>query len=295
MIKTEFIRYIKSPFNILFATILSLPVIISYYMTFLDKVSLGEQLFREVPPVDLNIEAATIYYEEAFNGMAYLSNFLFSPDYYIIFVIILLIGFGVQIGAVTYRNVKSGFGSTIVSRIPYKKYIKNIFVAQLLYVVTFILGYFSLLFVISHLIWGGYSEVNASMILATGLEYYFFILSHILVLIIYVCLIMLLTSSTSFIISNKYLLQTLPVLLYIIPFILASLLGTLLFELGSSLYEWTWYFASDTYLLGIYFVQATNYGFSEKFFIFFTLPATLFVILVVSLLCNINRYEKSYL
>lgn len=297
MIKNEYLRYITSRFNILIIVFITIPVILSYYMTYLEKNSWEEQVTLVPPPSDLDVASTIVYIEEGYNGMAYASNFLFSPDFYIIFVIILLMGLGIHLGSVTYRNLKSSFGSIIVSRIGYKKYILSILVSQILYVISFIAGYFIILLLLSFFIWGGYSkEVIASILPFTnGLEHFMIMINHIFLLIIYVCLIILITSLLTSLIKNKYLLQIVPFLLYLIPFVFSSLLGNLLYNIGSSMYELTWYFVSDSYLLGLYDFLASDASLQSKISGITVLPLMLTILLVVSFLFNVKKYEKGYL
>lgn len=297
MIKNEYIRYITSWFNFLVILLITIPVVISYYITNLEMNSFKKEVTQIPPPSDLDIEFTTLLVEEGYNGMAYLSNFLFSSDFYIIFVIILLMGFGVHIGSVTYRNLVSGFGSIIIPKIGYKKYILSLLSAQILYVSTFISSYFITLFLFSFLIWGGYSkEVIASILPFTnGLEHFMLMIYHIFLLVVYICLIILITSLLTSIIKNSYLLQITPFLLYLIPLIFSGLFGNLLYNLDSSMYQLTWYFFSDNYLLSIYNFLATDASIQSKVLTITALPIMLVFIFLVAYTFNVKKYEKGYL
>ncbi|UTR16482.1 hypothetical protein MM221_08045 [Salipaludibacillus sp. LMS25] len=293
MIKHEYLRYIKSRFNILILIAISLPVIISYYMTHMEKNDWKEQI--ALNPADLNIEGAKLTLE-GYNGMAFLDRFLFSPDFYIVFVVILLIGFGIHLCAVTYYYINAGMGAIMVSKMGYTKYVLSLLTAQCLYIITFILGYFSLLALLSVILWGGYSDFLITGLGEVNGEYHLLMmLGHIILLIIYICLVVSATSLLTHVVKNKYLLQIMPFIFYFVTLIVSSFSGSVLYKLGYSVYQATWYFVSDHYLLGIYFYQASDAGFQSFVFSVVTLPSLLIIILLILSITNIKKYEKSYL
>lgn len=293
MVKNEYFRYLTSKFNILIVIAITIPVLISYYTTYLEKNDWQEQI--NLAPADMNIEVAKQIYN-GFTGISYLDRFLFSPDFYIVFVIILFVGFGIHIGATTYKNLQTGFGTLIVSKIGYKKYINTILIAQVLYISTFVFTYFIVLFLFTSIFGGGYSEyLTSNLGEVNGMRHFLTMMGHVVLLLIYTLLTVLITSLVTHLIRNKYLIQIIPVTLYFLPLLIASTIGNILLYSGSNLFKYTWYFVSDTYLLSFYFNKSSSAPLIDLFWTIAVLPIILILIFWSLYRSNALKFEKDYL
>lgn len=292
MFVNEYVRYLKSKFNILLTILATIPVIISYYFSMQDKVEMQNELALASPDINLEVTKSLV---KGFDGFAFLFRFLFSFDYYIIFILILLIGFGTILGTVVINHKKSGYGNMIQTRMPYKSYLKNIIGAQLAYVITFLIFYFICLITVTLLIFpvnSSYpSSINLNMTDTSWVSCALTMVVHILQLIIFMVLIVSVTSLSDVFITNKYILQCLPLMFYFVPLILGSTLG----NISSLAARVTKYIISESYLLSIYSFYNTSQNKSITILELLVLPIILIVIICSLYYLNVKKYERNYL
>lgn len=290
MIKQEYMRYLKSKINLLLLFLITIPVLMSYYTTYLDKQEWIELL--DSPASDLNTEKVNEIIN-GYNGIAYFDSFVFSNDFYIIFVIILLFGFGIHLGAISFKHLESGYGSLIVTKLGFTKYMMNIILAQVMYIITFVLSYFFLLFVLTYSLGGGDFSIktNVNLIEIQGGEYFLALLSHVVLLIIYLTFVSIVTSLSKRYLKNQYIIQIVPLCIYFLPLLIASTIGNITQFLGKS----TGYLVSDNYLLSLYFYYNSSTNILEKVLSIVSLPSILLLLILFLTYENIKLYKRDYI
>ncbi|WP_284139599.1 MULTISPECIES: hypothetical protein [unclassified Virgibacillus] len=290
MVKQEYLRYIKSKVNLLLLFLITIPVLMSYFTTYLDKQEWINLLHSPAP--DLNIEKVNEIVN-GYNGMSYIDTFIFSNDFYLIFVIILLFGFGIHIGPVTFKHLESGYGSLIVTKLGYQKYMMNVIFAQSMYIVTFVISYFFLLFVITYIFGGGDFSIktNLHLIDVQGGRYFLALISHIVLLIIYLIFVSIVTSLSTPYLKNQYILQIIPLCIYFLPLLIASTIGNITEFLGKS----TGFLVSDDYLLSLYFYYNSSIPILEKVLSIVALPSILLLMILFLTHVNIKLYKRDYI
>lgn len=290
MIKKEYLRYMTSKFNVLLLFFASIPVIVSYFTTYTEKIEWINQANTNSP--DLNLERINELIA-GYNGLTYFDNFLFSNDFFIVFTIIVLIGFGVHIGATAYNHLESGYGALLVSKLGYKKYLSNILTAQTMYIVTFLLSFFTLMFAFSIVI-GGVNispSTTTRLLNAYGIKYMVSIVAHIAINIIYITSILMITSMITPYAKNKYLVQIMPLVCYYIPFLIGSTVGNISHFFASL----TGYFVADNLLLSILYYYVSSMSLAEFILSVILLPFAMFLIIQIAYDTNIKKYTKDYI
>lgn len=290
MVFSELNRYLKSKYNIICLSICAILVSISYYFTNLDKDNL--YYFINNPTPDFNLEAGKAYYE-GINGFTYLFDFLFSSDLYIILVVILSLSVGLIVGNVEFRNRSTSFGNMIFSRIGLRKGSNKILLAQILYVIIYItLLFFALTSFTLILYPVQTNEVEFYLVLAintsSSLECLLLIVEHMLKLIIYMIFVVVCTYGISYFANNKYIIAFTPLLIYLFPLLLCSILGNLITPLGNFISH----FVADKYLLSIYnryALQHINIG-DEV-----CLPLLLFTASMIIYSTYLSKIKRNYL
>lgn len=290
MIKQEYMRYLKSKINLLLLILITIPVLMSYYTTYLDKQEWIELLVS--PASDLNTEKVNEIIN-GYNGITYFDSFVFSNDFYIIFVIILLFGFGIHLGAILFKHLESGYGSLIVTKLGYTKYMMNVILAQVIYVITFVLSYFFLLFVITYIFGGGdfSRKTNLNLIEIQGGEYFLALITHVVLLITYLIFVSIVTSLSKRYLKNQYIIQIVPLCIYFLPLLIASTIGNITKFLGES----TGYLVSDNYLLSLYFYYNSSTTILEKVLSIVSLPSILLLVVLFLTYENIKLYKRDYI
>ncbi|HLW10349.1 MAG TPA: hypothetical protein VKX35_08115 [Fermentimonas sp.] len=278
MIKQEFLRYLKSKFNLLLVTIMLLPVAGSYYTTYLEKKEWKSLLHSPAPDLNISLVRDIV---NGYSGAKYFEKFIFSGDYYIIFIIVILAGLGVHIGSTMYRNLATGFGNQLIIRLSFKKYLDNLLIAQSLYISVFILAYLIFVGSLSCII-NGYSSSR----LLFNLQH---IAIHVLILVVYVILVLLITSLLTVYFHNKHLLQLTPLIVYFVPLLLASALGNeFIFKIMEN-------FVADNYLLAVYFTDIPQEGIFNTLLSYGSLPLLLVIIFQYLYTKNITSFGRDYI
>lgn len=134
MIKQEYKRYLRSKGNIIIFFLSVVPIVVSYYTTWLEKMDWIRQY--QNPGSDISNAEDFLTLAKGYNCFTYLSEFLFSSDFMVFFLWIMLTGFAAVSGTVLYSHCQNGYGNLLVSRMGFKKYQKDILIAQNLYILT---------------------------------------------------------------------------------------------------------------------------------------------------------------
>jgi hypothetical protein len=226
MLKQELIRHFKSKFTIILGIVLSLIILISYYTTYLEKKEWIDVLHSGASDVNLDKVTQIV---AGYNGLYYFETFLNSNDFFIIFCIVLLIGFGISLGPQVYNALQSNYGTMIVSRMTYKKYLKNILLAQSIYMFTFILAFFLFVFAITIAVLGLNTHLAAPSIFSgMGIGKFLFLsLVTIIHMSLFIMITIILTTISPLFLKNKYIVQLFPFLIVMVSYLVANVLGNL--------------------------------------------------------------------
>lgn len=225
MRKGMLIGYYKNKFNIVIILLLAIITTVNYYGTYLDWKDLREQVANS--SVDLNIDAAKTLLT-GYNGLSYFGNLLFSSDFFMIVVIIMIMGFSVILSSEMHHSIRTGYGNLIVVRSTYKRYVKEMIAAQIAYVCTFVWLFFISLLGISCVIWpANWNEIVTTNVSthASSLQMLTYCFMHIVILNVYLCALYVITNACTAYIKNRFALQVVPLAVHFIPILLASTLG----------------------------------------------------------------------
>lgn len=288
MIKNEYKRYLKSKFNLVIIICLGILTVINFYGTYLDQMDLQRQLAN--PAEDLNIEKAQELFS-GYNGLTYLGNLLFSSDFYILTVLVLLMGFGAVIGDVTYKNLRSGYGNLLVLRCSYRRYIKTTLVAQCGYIMTFVWGYFLTAGIIAVVLFKISGQVTMNVAASSVLSVIIYLSGHLLILTLYLCVLFVISSLSTAIISNKFLIQLVPLVLYAVPMLLASTLG----NASDSMAGLFSVMNSESFLFNIRHLLTAELSVWKILVGTFSLPAFFLILAVTLYRGNCIKYQKGYI
>ncbi|WP_226536228.1 hypothetical protein [Fictibacillus halophilus] len=224
MILQECLRYYKSKFTFLLTVVLSIIIGASYYATYLEKIEWIDVLHSGAKDVNLNKVSEII---SGYTGSLYFENFLFSSDYSALAALILLIGFGISIGSNTFKSIQSNYGTMVVTRMSYKNYLKNVLFAQALYMSTYIIGFFFIVFCLTVLFFPGGMQISSSSFVGDLplIQYLALLLIAIIHLSIYIIVIILITTVSPLFLKNKYIIQLFPFAIVMVTYFIANVLG----------------------------------------------------------------------
>lgn len=289
MLLTEYKRYMKSKWNIVVLCFAWIPVLLSYFSTYRSSLELSKMIQEK--PADLDLASVQLSYD-GINGLTYLLNFFFSSDYYIIFTLILSIGFGAILGSEELRRRKNGFGNLIFTRINIKRGTLQIMTAQALYIVTVILLLFGGIFAVTAMVFPIKTDcfITSNLNLHTNsvLLCCSLLFAQMLILVLYEVLALLCTYVCSAVVENQYLISIVPVLIYLIPFVLCSLIGAV----NHNFAVFLTYVVSEQFLLFINNIYAEHRQMAVSDFV---LPAILIVFLICGWKLYIHKVERDYL
>jgi hypothetical protein len=249
-----------------------------------------EQLLA--PAEDLNVPFATEIVN-GFNGISLIFDF-FMSDAWSIFVLVLLGGFGVIIGGVTWKNLHGGFGNLLVVRTTYRNYLTNLLIAQAAYIATIIAAFFLLFTVIAVTLYPPDLAYEIYSGYFGGMSLYEFILYGMFqyfILLMFIIPTMLITSLITIAVKNRFLIQAVPILLYIVPHLIGSTIG----NISKIFARITMLFTSEHFLRlpSVLFTQ--SWPALEIIPMAVTLPALLIIIALILYRRNLKIYKGAYL
>jgi hypothetical protein len=289
MIKSEYKRYLTSKFNIALFLCMAACALLSVIPSLREHAVWREQLLA--PAEDLNVPFATEIVN-GFNGISLIFDFFVPGAYYSVFVLVLLGGFGVIIGGVTWKNLHSGFGNLIVVRTTYRKYIANLLIAQTGYIATITAAFFLLFTVIAVTLYPPDLSYEIHSNYLMGNNIYECILIGIIVyllLLVFIVPAMLITSLITIAVKNRFLIQAVPILMYIVPFLIGSTIG----NISRTFADITIVFIPDHFLGIPYSFLHTEPA--PDIITIVTLPATLIIIAAILYTRNLKIYKSAYL
>lgn len=225
MVLKEYKRLLKSKQSLIIA-ILFIIGAISFYMSFCEKQMFVEMLHEDFSS-DLNRENLTRLVNN-YNGIQFMFNYWFSSDFAQITIYVLYVWVGIFMTPNLLLQKEDGFGNLVMTRTPYKVYVKNNVLAQTLYIFT-VVAVASVLQLILALAWGGVTGgTSIGSYELTVLEVALVIVVQVVSLTLYVSFVNGICMMCSTFVKNKYVLQALPLIVFaIIPMLTASTLGNL--------------------------------------------------------------------
>jgi len=219
MILQEFKRCWKSKLNLVMPIMMAYFVVLEvsgllyvrweHYQDVLEGMALG-----------YDYSDALQSYEASYGVLRLFEQIFFrSSDIIFAMMIIFLIGAGIIVAGRMYTALKNGSGATMMTRLPYKTYLKNNLIAYSLYIVTFLSAFFATIFIGLWIFEGGGLAIPDRTLLTwdgswfnIGRRHYLIIFLIVFLFIILCQVLLILVASLSYVfIRNVYAVQFLPV------------------------------------------------------------------------------------
>ena len=232
MILQEFKRCWKSKINIIMMVVMLLGLLPAYFSSLASR---NVQL--------RNIEAAiavggdpsdSVWTYEGMQGALHFWERLFTlhGEFMLFVMIMFTIGAGIFVSGKLFSELQTGYGMNILTRTSYKRYLKNTIIAQFLYVVSFLLLFFSLVFISLLIVEGGPIQItHLSGIGRHGnMEIWLFLLIHfvfVLHAVLSMAFLILFASLSCVYLKNKYIIQFLPMSFLVGVYVFAGVFGNL--------------------------------------------------------------------
>jgi len=240
------------------------------------------------------------YFEMMVNGWTgvflFERFFFLNLDFMMFFWMLCMIGMGVFIGGRSFFILQTGYSAIIMTRVPYRKYIKTTLIAQSLYMLTFFLLVFAIFFICIVIFGGG--DLGVSPISRLGdidvLTYYLFLAGIILYSTICMITLILISSVSPLFLKNKYMVQFFPIFILLGGYVFAFIFGNIneLFRFLSSqiLFERS-YFA----LIGVIspFYADSPQALRSSIIICVSYPLLIIIALFVIYRFNVRKFEKN--
>lgn len=288
----EYKRYLRSKVNwILFLT-MWIPIALSYYSTESEKLDWLTQY--QHPGSDIINPADLLITAKEYNAYTYLSQFLFSIDPIALFILILLIGFALVSGVTLCRDYNEGYGNLLVSRIGFKQYCRNVIVAQNLYIATAMAVLFLIQFAVTFLLFPVDKEAPTQWALGNdpgdAMHRLLPMLIQCVIILVFVLLILNITLLLASVIRNRYVLQFIPFIVYLVPDFLIRTIQTVNYWAGTTLT----FLSPNDFLSSYYNWVEMIAPTSQKLLAFAVFPVIAFAVCVV-LYKRCKRFEREYL
>lgn len=289
MFKYELKRNICSIKNYLTYVFCLFPVCISFIFTYIDKMQLKRDISEQA--IDINLEYAQQLYKET-NAFSYILNFFASADFYMIFILVLLLLFGMNYGKREFELRNSGNGNMLFTRIEICKGNAKIIAAQIIaanvMIITFFVAITVFMLLLSPITPCEIFNLNIpvetnSVGVCLGLEF-----EYILKLCIFVSGSIILNYVISYFIDNKYVSTVFLAAVYIVPIFVCTIISGISTKIGVAVS----YIVPDRYLFSVYTRYATK-EFSVANEIGFLLLYILIIWSVSKLYCK--GVKKNYL
>ena len=293
MIKQEYKRYLRSKGNIIILFLSVVPIVVSYYTTWLEKMDWIRQY--QNPGSDISDAEGFLTLANGYNCFTYLSEFLFSSDFMVFFLWIMLIGFAAVSGTVLYSHCRNGYGNLLVSRIGFKKYQKNVLIAQNLYILTIMGIQFVLLVGVTFVLLPPAENeyfVTALTLYDTtnSVSQLFVLIKQYMVMVIYVLLVMDVTLFSGCVLSNRYIIQFLPIMIYLVPGLIISVMETFYYPLAEKLLL----ISPNEYLFSYYGLFIEEQDIWGSILDFGVMPAIFLTAIIVLYKCS-SRLQRDYI
>lgn len=288
----EYKRYLRSKVNWVLLLTLWIPIALSYYSTWLEKLDWLTQY--QNPDSDIANPANLLITARGYNAYTYLSQFLFSVDPMTLFILIVSIGFALVSGVTFCRHCNEGYGNLLVSRIGFKQYSRNIIMAQNLYIATAMAVFFLIQFAVTFLLFPVDKEVPTGWALGkdpgTAMDKLIPMLIQCVIIIVFVLLILNITLLLASVIRNRYVLQFIPFIVYLLPDFLIRSIQTANYWAGTKLT----FLSPDDFLFSYYNWVGMEASTDQKLLAFLVFPAIALAVCIV-LYKRCKRFEREYI
>lgn len=294
MFKLQLLRYYNSKFT--FVILLLMGVITG--IRYAELYSFPRQLARELRsnPEDLNVEMATAIVESYRSGIFFFENTVMQfSDFQTMLWYTLGTFFGVFFCGRLTRDIQTNYMSYIASRVTVRAYLRETLSAQVIYMISIVGGFFTMVLLLSVIIrgggltppelshWAGYSSIlYATILLAPLIQLLLFLTTTILVFTL-----------LGVWIRNRYVLQILP-FIYVIgmPLIAFTLRTANLWPLGRLVGLMTFDEANDLFINSLN-QNAVHMNLPIVYAWLF--PLISLVVIIVLYRLNVRKYEKDLL
>ena len=297
MILEEFKRYFISKFNIVLFFASILVIVFATWQNYSEKQEFVQHLSTTYSYTD--IEFLTMMVDGWTGTFLFERLFFLNTDYYTIFWMVLMIGIGIHIGADTFWAVQSNYGTMLITRMSYRKYLKNTLLAQLLYMATFISIIFASIFIGLVFFGGGgfqISPISRAGDLSTA-SYFFVLLGLVVYSIICMIPLILISSLSSFFLKNKYIIQFIPICILLGSYILGFILGNVSMFLSLIFRQFIFEHALSmlTSVISPYVTFSDNQQTIEILAFVIIYPSLLFVVVAILYKKNISQLGENYI
>ena len=212
------------------------PVCISFIFTYIDKMQLKADIIGEAKDVNLHY---TKQLYEGTNAFSYILNFFASPDFYMVFLLVLLLSLGMNFGRREFELRNSGNGNMLFTRIDIWKGNVKIIMAQVLAANIVIITFFSIITLLMCIL----SPVkecelfNLTIPIETNSIWMCLCLEieYILKLCVFVSGSIILNFVTSYFINNKYISGIFLAVVYIAPVFVCTIISGISTKIGTVL------------------------------------------------------------
>ena len=290
MLKLQLKRYYKSHGTLIIFSILAVWTGLNFYFIHLDKMEWTLLLgFADVSPY---IHHLIDSYQ---NGIFWFERLVLTiqTSWLSIFWFIAQISFGVMLASHLHRNVEKNYGSLIITRTSYNKYLNTTLLAQAIYISSFILAFMLLTFLLSIIIIGGgfalpYGYLASVLYGRTILGYIWGMFFPIILGILFIVPTILIASVCNFFLRNKYILAFLPFLAYVGVMFFGFLIGDIFFPAAAIAGN----LVIDNAIAG--YQQSIVRG-SGFYWPVFTYPIVAFITFIILYILNKRKFNKEYL
>lgn len=222
MIKREFTRLFFSARTLVLVITSALFTAQSYYFSWMELQEYIREYNKAAADLNLEIMKELI---DSYNGFRYLFQYFEYCEEFGIYVIVLYAWLGIFVAAESCRQLESGYGNLIVSRIGYRRYKRMVIRAQSLYI-TAVLGFNIATELVLGGILGGFAGGYEG--LPTGKS--FLLAGALYLLQVFYCVcINRIAAALSAWVKNVRLLQCIPVLVFFaVPMLYCTTIGQML-------------------------------------------------------------------
>ena len=258
----------------------------SFFYSFQEKNVFKEMLVEQ--PEDVNLDRVEEVIE-GLNGIQFNINYILQSDFFEIYVIILLLFCGIFLSSRIREMVDNGQINYILPRVSYKKYAKNLFVSQSLYIVVIVSISILISFLIGYVVGGIGSGLGSIGDYSFGFAIFIGItIIQILLTSFFMILVNGISLFLSVYIKKKLVIQCLPFFIFLLlPLVISSTIGNLFYSVGTI----TSYFVPFQNLKGIYWLL--QYHFDVLYILAEIVPyITYTVLLFVIYKKNIKHFSE---
>lgn len=273
MWKQEFKRNFFNIRTLIILIVLISLGVMSFFYTYQEKNIFKEMQIEQPEDVNLDRVEEAI---ESFNGIQFDIKYILQSDFFEIYIIILLLFCGIFLSSKIREMIDNGQVNYILSRISYKKYAKDLFIAQSLYIMSIVSISILISFIIGYVVGGVGNGLGQIGNYSFGFGIFIVItLTQIILTSLFMILVNGISLFLSVYIKKKLIIQCLPFFVFLLlPLVISSTIGNLFYSIGII----TSYFVPFQNLEGIYWL--IQYHFDRLYIFSNILPYIIYIILL---------------